>query len=294
MLALDRDRPRNRGPAATFVEHALPGKDRVLLEHESDTRSDAGDRFAVHPDRSGRGPFQTGNQRQGGGFPATGGPYHRTEFTWLDRQVEVTQRREYSAARRSEPFRHIRQFNGGCGRAIGSRCRRCHRWSPLQNPVTKESAGVFSGGKASADYSLLSSIGVIPRICRTFSARSRSFCAFCPVDLGPGLPVVFHLQVQCPTRQGQGGDDDAPIGGCGRPCDRLPPGCSGRSWGSWSAHRPSAACWKSGRSARVSTTSSRNGHASPPAPPPICPRWQRRCGPATQARSSARWRRPAA
>src|ERR1700692_1298225 len=76
------------------VDHPLPGKQRVLLEHEAAVAMRPIDAFAVDGNLAIAGRHMTRYRPEQGGLAAAGGPEHADELAWRDREVQAVQRPE--------------------------------------------------------------------------------------------------------------------------------------------------------------------------------------------------------
>src|SRR4029077_20250961 len=100
---------RSRGDV---LQHCLPRKDRVGLEHVADAVGDPVDGFAEDVDLAFAGRFEARDQGEGGGFAAPGGTHHRAELTRLNGEVQVAQRRVDPARGGEESLRHAAELDG--------------------------------------------------------------------------------------------------------------------------------------------------------------------------------------
>src|SRR5438874_1671696 len=82
------------------VEHALPGEDRIALEHVADAPTDRAHRLAEDVDRTRARRLQSRDERQGRGLAASGRADDGRELARRDYEAEAAKRGERLAGAR--------------------------------------------------------------------------------------------------------------------------------------------------------------------------------------------------
>ena len=77
------------GTGGHVLEHGLPGKHGVRLEHIADALGHTVDLLAADEDVTGTGGLQAGDQAKGGRFATARRANHGGEFSRADLHVEV-------------------------------------------------------------------------------------------------------------------------------------------------------------------------------------------------------------
>jgi hypothetical protein len=110
------------GSEGDVIQDRLPRQDGVGLKHEADVPADAPDGRALDPDLPTARLFEAGDEREGGGFAATGRADDRAKLPSRDGEIEILDGCVDGAARCRELDRHVVQINGGTanGGAIDS------------------------------------------------------------------------------------------------------------------------------------------------------------------------------
>src|SRR5450759_402606 len=101
------------GSGGDVLQHGLPWKDRVGLEHVADAVLDSVNGLAEHIDLAFAGGLEARDQGERGRLATTCRPDYGTELARLDRHVEIPQRRVDRTRRREEAFRNAAELDGG-------------------------------------------------------------------------------------------------------------------------------------------------------------------------------------
>ena len=91
--------------------HALPGKQRELLEHDRAVRPGAVHRHAAHQHAAAGRHLEAGGHAQAGGLAAARRPDQRHELLVGDREIDVLERREGLAVPLEAPA-HVVELDG--------------------------------------------------------------------------------------------------------------------------------------------------------------------------------------
>src|SRR5450759_4340327 len=101
------------GSGGDVLQHGLPWKDRIGLEHVADAVLDSVNGLAEHIDLAFAGGLEARDQGERGRLATTCRPDYGTELARLDRHVEIPQRRVDRTRRREEAFRNAAELDGG-------------------------------------------------------------------------------------------------------------------------------------------------------------------------------------
>jgi hypothetical protein len=86
------------------VDHAAPGQEARILEHDAGVFAQAGHVLPVQPDAALGGGFQPGHQSQQGGLAAAAAAHDGDEFAGLDHEFGVLQYLAFAIAFGQAPY----------------------------------------------------------------------------------------------------------------------------------------------------------------------------------------------